>query len=412
VSVASKWKWNRRTGSLLLALIPALAGAVDRPGWLQELELHAFLSQGYVNTTHNMFMGDSPSGSFDFREVGANASLRLSPRWLVSAQLLSRKAGEMSNGSVQLDYGLVDFTAHASETWRLGFIGGRYKNPIGFYNDTRDVPFTRPSVFLPQSIYWEKLRDIMLSTDGVQAYGEYFHGNHSLALQLGIGLPRIDENLEWTYLGNNWPGEFEADRLSKLFRLAYEFNGGQIRLSLSGLDAALSFEGAPSSPIGSGKNDFQYWVGSFQYNAENWSFTTEYAQEPVEWRDYRTAVQRNYPSPALDKSVVAEGLYLQGIWLFSEEWEVMLRYDAAFLDRNDRDGTEQSRETGYRVPAHNYYAKTWSLGLTWTINRHFMLRGQLDRVNGTAFLSTRENPDPTALTQRWTMFSLLFSAGF
>jgi len=176
------------------------------------------------------------------------------------------------------------------------------------------VPFTRPSVFLPQSIYWEKLRDIMLSTDGVQAYGEYFLGNHSLALQLGLGQPRINENLEWAYLGWNWPGEFEQDQTSRLFRLEYAFNSGQIRTSLSGLDAGLSFEDDPGSPIGSGKTDIQYWVGSFQYNAEKWSFTMEYMQEPVKWRGYQP--------PIRNKSVVADGIYLQGTWLLSPEWEI------------------------------------------------------------------------------------------
>ncbi len=401
-SVASKW--NRRTALALLALLPGLAGALEQPDWPGGLQLHAFLSQGYVNTTHNNFMGDSEDGSFDFREIGANASLRFSPRWLVAAQLLSRKAGEMSNGSIQLDYGLVDFTAHASETWRLGFIGGRYKNPIGFYNDTRDVPFTRPSVFLPQSIYWEKLRDIMLSTDGVQAYGEYFLGNHSLALQLGLGQQQINENLEWAYLGWDWPGEFEQDQTSRLFRLEYAFNSGQVRASLSGLDTGLSFEGDPGSPIGSGKTDIRYWVGSFQYNAEKWSFTTEYMQEPVKWRGYQP--------PIRNKSAVADGIYLQGTWLLFPEWELMLRYDAAFLDRTDRDGTEQSRETGHLVPPHAYYNKTWSLGLTWNISNHFMLRGQFDMTEGTAFLSNRENPVPAATEKHWNMFSLLFSAGF
>lgn len=395
-------KWNR-LAALLLAVAPGLAFAGENPEWLERLQLHAFLSQGYVNTTHNRFMGDSEEGSLDFREAGVNLSLRPSPHWLFSAQLLSRKAGEMSNGSVNLDYGLVDFTPFSSEAWRIGVIGGRFKNPVGLYNDTRDVPFTRPSVFLPQSIYWEKLRDIMLSSDGGQFHGELFHGRHSLLLQLGIGRFTTNENLEWAYLGNDWPGAFENDGLSRVGRLQYEFEEGRVRLALSGIEANLRFEAEPGPPtVGSGKTRIDYWVASFQYNAERWSLTAEYMREPVEWESYLL--------PTLNGSGQAEGYYLQGTWRATEEWEVLLRYDAAYLDRHDRDGSRQSSLSG--LPAHLYFSRIWSLGLTWYITSHMMLRGQFDIADGTALLSARENPDPAAMERHWKLFSLLFSVGF
>jgi hypothetical protein len=38
------------------------------------------------------------------------------------------------------------------------------------YNTTRDVPFTRPSIILPQSIYFERTRNLTVSADGGEIY--------------------------------------------------------------------------------------------------------------------------------------------------------------------------------------------------------------------------------------------------
>lgn len=399
-----KSKWNSLAGlfPVLLFLLPAVSPAADGLDLKNDLQIHGFFSQGYVKTTDNRFYGDSQDGSFDFREIGLNASLRLGPRWLISAQLLSRTAGEMSDGSVNLDYGLVDFTAFSDEHRRLGVIAGRFKNPIGLYNDTRDVPFTRPSVFLPQSIYWDKIRSIMLSNDGGQLYGEFFYDRHSLYLQWGAGRLPIDENLEWAYLGNDWQGKLKNGGLSKVGRVLYELDGGRLRLALSGITTELEFEPGPGDPIGAGRTEIDYWVGSLQYNAERWSLTAEYMQEPVHWRDYQM--------PIRNEDSVAEGYYLQGTYSLSQDWELLLRYDAAFLSRDDRSGTKQNALTG--VPAHLLFSKTWSFGVTWNINQYLMLRAQYDRVDGTAFLSGRENPNPFQTEQNWDMFSLQFVAGF
>jgi len=387
---------------MILVLVPPMLSAAGGLDWKNDLQIHGFFSQGYVKTTDNNFYGDSEEGSFDFRDIGLNASLRLSPQWLVSAQLLSRKAGEMSDGKINLDYGLIDFTAFSDEHSRFGMIAGRFKNPLGLYNDTRDVPFTRPSVFLPQSIYWDKIRNIMLSNDGGQLYGEFFYGRHNLSLQFGAGYIPIDENLEWAYLGNDWQGELKNDGLSNVGRALYELDGGRLRMALSHIATTMEFQPGPADIIGTGALEIDYWIGSLQYNAERWSLTAEYMREPMQWREFRFLLQ--------DKETDAEGYYLQGTYRLLEDWELLLRYDAAFLDRNDRNGKEQSAGTG--LPAHVYYSRTWSLGVTWSITEYMMLRAQYDIVDGSAFLSYRENPDPFDTERYWDMFSLLFSVGF
>lgn len=122
-----------------------------------DFQLHGFASLTLVNTTDNNFFGRSDDRvSRDFTEVGANASWRLTSDVQLAAELLSHRAGGTDDGGVRLDYGLIDWTPLSREDGRAGIRLGRIKTAYGLYNKTRDVPFTRPSIILPQSIYFER----------------------------------------------------------------------------------------------------------------------------------------------------------------------------------------------------------------------------------------------------------------
>ncbi len=112
-------------------------------------------------------------------------------------QLLSRQAGESSKGGIRIDYGFLDYTAITSEAKEFGVRLGRIKNPFGFYNDTRDVPFTRPSILLPQSIYFDRARNLAMASDGVQFYGESRNDWGDITGQFGVVFPQVeDKNTE------------------------------------------------------------------------------------------------------------------------------------------------------------------------------------------------------------------------
>ena len=90
-----------------------------------------------------------------------------------SVQGISRWAGKGSPGNIRLDYGFIDYTFLSGETGQLGIRLGRMKNPLGFYNDTRDVSFTRPSILLPNPFTSTAARKLALAADGAHLYGEY-----------------------------------------------------------------------------------------------------------------------------------------------------------------------------------------------------------------------------------------------
>ena len=370
-----------------------------------KLQVHGFASQAVVRSTDNNYFGDSPDTSFDFTEIGLNASYQSTPNLLLSGQLLVRRAGEMYDGTPSLDYGLMDFSPVSDAEKRLGIRLGRIKNPFGLYNETRDVPFTRPSIFLPQVIYYDKVRNALLSYDGIMFYGDRYLEQGNLSLQLGVGQSVIDENAEWAYLGDDVDGEIRAEGINwGIGSLWFSTPADDLKLGLSAIVTELDFDAGPESFLNSGTIDVFDWVASFQYNAANWTISSEYSRAPTRWND----LGPYFPF----KDQVMEGYYLQGAYRLRPNLEIMARYEEGFANRNDRDGRDFSDLTGGITPRFDFFSKILTTGLRWDINPNVMLRLEYQWHDGTYALSIRENTDPGDLVREWDVFAASISVRF
>ncbi|MES9940504.1 MAG: hypothetical protein ABW104_10025 [Candidatus Thiodiazotropha sp. 6PLUC2] len=363
------------------------------------LQIHGFLTQAYVKTTENSFFGDSQDGSWDFRELGVNTSYRFSPQIFASAQLLSRDAGEMYDGSLDLDYAQIDTTLYMQDADRFGVILGRYKNPFGLYNDTRDVAATRPSIFMPQAIYWDRVRNMVLSNDGAQLFGDLQIDSHRLSLRLIGGRTPIDENVEKSYLNPVLDPKLKQDGLTVGGRLLYEWDGGRFRLAYS--SASLQLDGE-TNMLPDGTIDIDYRVVSAEYNSGNWSLTAEYMQEPLDYTGF---------AGALDiADTTLDGYYLQGTYRLRDDLELIARYEESHYDKGDKRGEKTGQRLG--LDAHNFYSRFSTLGILWEATDGLILRTEFSRVDGTIFLSNLENPSPNDKSREWNLFSLLISYSF
>ncbi len=383
-----------------MLLLPALgmADMVDRAG---DWQFHGFLTQAYVKTDHNRFFGPSDQGSLEFTEIGVNASTRPLPQLLLSAQLLSRRAGAMYNGSPVLDFAVARWDIAERDDYHADVSLGRLKNPIGLYNTTRDVAHTRPSIFLPQSIYFDKVRNLEHSSDGMRLHLDHFGSSYLLSLDAGIGRPLLDDNVEAAYLGRDWQGSIESDRTSKVAQLRYSTLDEQWRLALSYADVHMQFSPGSSDPLSAGKTDFRFMVGSVQYNQDDWSLTAEYAREPLRHRDY---------GPLIDHSSTAESYYLQIQHYLNDPVTLYARYEEAFADKEDRSGRKGAARTG--VPDYFLYARSLTLGARWDITPSFMLSADYSFHRGTLLLSNLDNPNPADLHKDWNLFAILLSYRF
>ena len=188
--------------------------------------------------------------------------------------MLSRRAGEANTGMPRLDYGFLDYRLYSQETNQFGLRVGRLKNPLGFYNETRDVAFTRPSILLPQSIYFDRTRNLGLSGDSVQLYGESAHASWgSISTQFGIVLPIVsDRDTELAFLGAQRPGHLTRE-VSYIGRGIYETNDKRIRLAVSGTWLNTGYNPGMVDPLSSGSIQFSHIYFYAQYNSEPWTLT-------------------------------------------------------------------------------------------------------------------------------------------
>lgn len=388
---------------LLLAMLltgPGLAAAQSEQRFGERLQIHGFASQSAIQTSANRYYGDSPDTSFDFTEIGLTASLRFSPRLLLAAQVLSRRAGDMGDGSPTLDFGLADINLASNADYRAGIRLGRIKNRLGLYNQTRDMPFTHPGIFLPQVVYFDKVRNLILSADGVLLYGDLYRPFGHLAATLAIGAPIVDENVEAAYLVGDFNGTIETNGNSWLASLWFTSASERLQLGLSGATASLQYDPQPDAiwPLDPGTVDLLYGIASAQYNAERWSLTAEYMVEPIKRRDFGPVRP--------DGDLNAEGYYAQATYRLLPHWQLMLRYEEGFADRDDRDGRTLEQQSLGAIPAKKASSRILSLGLRWDISRQWMLRTEYQRHIGNFILSEIENPDFSRFDKHWDLIAI------
>ncbi len=161
---------------------------------LSKSQIHGFLSQGFLwSSDNNYLFGQTAKGEFNYNEIGINFSSELSRKLRVGLQLFSRSLGSLANNKVQLDWAYADYRYRD----KLGFRAGKLKVPFGLHNETRDVDQLRTWIILPQSVYQENYREIIVGLIGFGIYGELpieSFGSLSYVLQGGTLSADDDES--------------------------------------------------------------------------------------------------------------------------------------------------------------------------------------------------------------------------
>lgn len=365
-----------------------------------DYQFHGFAAQSFIYSEGNNFFGNSTKGSFEFYEAGANVTLSPLPSLLFSAQAVVRDAGDSDNDGLRLDYAFADYQFLGHEDAGAGLRAGRVKNQLGFYNDTRDVVFTRPGILLPQSVYFEGqgLRGLLFATNGVQAYAGFNAGDHYLSATATWGPDFNASKEDERILGGGLPLPGHV-RISNFYlgRLQDELDSGALKFALSYMHGDVALVPNPGVPLSS-SIDVDYYVLSGRYNTENFSLTSEYR--------LTTTQGSSFGAPLDNKS---DGYYLQGDWRLTQPWSLMARYDATFSNRNDRNGREFAARTG--GDRSSQYAHDLTLGAKWLYGAHWGVWGEYHFINGDATVPALDNVGRT-LDSHWSIFLLMAAYRF
>ncbi|HUP52602.1 MAG TPA: hypothetical protein VM198_09000 [Longimicrobiales bacterium] len=141
-------------------IVPALAAAAalsalgaPAMGQLPEgLSVHGFLTQAYGRSDGHQIIGIGSDGTADYRVAALQFRYAYDARSAFVIQLSHERIGRSPLGDLEPEVDLDwVFYEHRFDDYTIGRVG-RVRNPIGIYNEFRDVgtllPFYRPPIFL------------------------------------------------------------------------------------------------------------------------------------------------------------------------------------------------------------------------------------------------------------------------
>ncbi len=388
----------------------------------ENIDIHGFISQGYLKTTNNNFFGDTQDGSFKFNEFGINFSDELTDQLHVGLQILARDFGSNGNDEMAIDWAFGDYR------WRdwLGIRAGKIKAPKGLYNETRDVDMLRTSIFLPQSVYPEILRDMDLGLLGAGIYGHFdlnFVG--LLSYQFVYGTQNVDPNeaasqaLQAT-TAYNTPLENDSIDVNHKFALGLVWdtplNGLRLGATYDRSDLLATAHVLTVIP-GAGKGDtvyadfkkFENSVYSAEYTFGNLLVSAEYIRTD---RDFGLGFRE---MPNLYMKMTSDGWYLGSSYEFFEWFGLGGYYSESYNNTKDRDGKHIDRGAGNDNPNRAYF-KDLCLTARFSVNEYWSFKLEGHRLKGTNGVSPLDQvPDSNGevfAKENWNLFAAKVNFSF
>jgi hypothetical protein len=317
-----------------------------------------------METSEHNFFGDTSGGSFEFNEFGINFVSDLTHDLRVGLQILARDFGSSGNNELVIDWASGDYRLR---DW-LGIRAGKIKIPKGLYNETRDVDMLRTSIFLPQSIYPEILRDLDLALMGGGIYGHVdlnAAGLISYQVLSGAQNAAPDEAASQALMGTTavvTPVENDSIEIDRkhVFSLVWEtpisgFRMGLTHDSSSILATAHFTDGSiwgENETVVTDFETFRNTVLSAEYTWDKLVLAGEYIRTDK-------AYEFIFPDSSRDReNMTADGWYLSAAYHFIDRFALGTYYSESYNDKDDRDGNRLSQAGSV---SHRAYFKDFCL---------------------------------------------------
>jgi len=374
----------------LLAQRPAAAAGLTLPGQVAELQVHGFISQGFLLTSANDYLARSSKGSFEFTELGLNFTLPATDRLTLGLQIFSHALGPVGDYRATLDWYSLDYR------WRdwLGIRAGRVKVPFGLYNDSSDIDAARTAILLPQSIYPAANRDFLLAQTGGELYGfkdlggaggldyRMYGGTIFLDVKQQPGSPFsvVDLNVPFVAGGRMlWIPPVEGLRLGGSLQF--------LRLETHLLPASSSSSVALTIPA-------MLWVASVEYTVRDLLLAAEYSR-------WRVRAESSNPAIFPETLTFSERAYALTSYRLNSWFQAGAYYSVLFPNTSQRGGPQ-----GRQFDA--------ALTLRFDVNAFWLIKLEGHYMHGTAGLSSSLNGNRplSALTPDWALFTVKTTAYF
>ncbi len=430
--------YGSKTILVLLMLAATIFAQVDG------IQIHGFISQGYLKSSDNNFLGRTAEGTFEFNEVGLNFSTELTDNLRVGMQFFARDLGYLGNDNIVVDWAYGDYRYF---DW-FGVRGGKMKMPLGLYNEIRDIDMLRTSILMPQGVYNESWRDTFNAIKGIGIYGTTrigVLGSISYQGQIGVlnvgpetGMNKYIEDqlfahmdeykLSTSYVANlAWETPLQGFKLAtSVFSSDMTISGitedsdfwrnqtinavGDV-LETYGLDRPQSYEEALAIAETFGVDADLVGIPIIQELNDNFGlwFSGEFTYENLilaaEYFTLSTQVATSNPDLGELRSFENElgGFYGSIGYRFNNWFEAASYYSEYYTDLSDKDGKGYAGV--YGLPASNSYLKDTALSLRFDVNSHWIIKVEGHSMNGTAVMFRQDQDDPKDVKKDWMLFA-------
>lgn len=378
---------------LLLCASQEVRGA-DEPALIT-----GFISQSLIySSDNNYFVSTDDHVSTDYSEAALIMRRSLGP---VSGatQIVTRNAGSSGDGKIRLDYGFLTWRAVEGRDSSHSIMLGRIKVPVGFYNETRDSPFTRIGSFLPQGIYNDRIRNVLMSADEVIYWGEFRISDWAYDLKLGKGRsnPVNGEIKSFYSTLPDIPVGFSADSSWHAQVLA-DYNSGQMRLAYSKFFIGANVDtNSDSISSRSGKIQVSYQIISVELNSPDWSLSTE--------AFWATISQSGFDSLPIGEGRPF-GMYSQFTLHSVVRSKPFVRLEYSALDDSDPGGAKYAKDRSQNLlglPAYIRYSKDVSAGLSYTPNKNWLFNFEVHHIEGALGATLIDHTYNPKMSKYWNL---------
>lgn len=363
--------------SAFLAVCVNSASGID----FQDVGIHGFLSQGYLKSDANDYLGETEDGTFQFNEAGINFSTALTGKLRLGIQIFAHDMGEIGNNEPFIDWAYADYK------WKdwLGIRAGKIKKSMGFYNEIRDIDSLRTSIILPQCIYLESERDTVVATQGIGLYGDLFSnvfGDFSYQMQYGTMEVASDggtaKRLESYNVGVddfdvNYTFDAAVNWYTPLEGLRFKASLNNLEMDIAGRTLYPAGPVPPNIPMSIKIEDFLMSIYSVEYSWRSLVLSSECL---------RLKMKRDMGFGPVQKTD-SVGYYFSISYRFNKWTEAGAYYSEYYADLDDKDG--ESHEAMGR-PAHQAWQKDFTLSLRFDLNESWTFKVEGHAIDGTGLL--------------------------
>lgn len=407
--------------SLAIGVMPAFVSDIFAYD-ISQVQIHGFLSQGFLQTDENDYLAATKDGTFQFNEFGINFSTDLTDNLRVGVQFFGRDLGPEGNDEVKLDWAYMDYRWN---DW-MGFRIGKMKLDYALYNETREMDMLRTSIMLPQSIYTELWRDTFSTAKGVGVYGKVpaaMVGSFVYSAQVGV-LPLSDEGgfasamedslsaykLDVTEMDSDYMYTLNLTWNTPLEGLKakyswYELQGFKVSGKVSG-SIPSPYGNLPISQMTYETSVFRGYFLGLEYTLGDLTLAGEFTDG-----DFNSEIDLGYgfmKRPPLP----SRGWYVSASYKFNDLFSMGVTYSDYIPNMYDEDGITTYDASG-KVTRNDFEAwlKTWTLSTRFDLNEFWLLKLEASWNDGFGAYDSMGN-NSADLEQYWWLFAAKATVSF